>query len=138
MYDGERSETYKHLEDKVRLGPFTLGQWASLFVMALLGALFGLYWSPFPTKLTIIVSVYVGAGPPLAAYLLEGRDFDVWRTMLAVWVWARGEKHYLPGGGPVPEAGYVVRVPPPVVRPEPRAPGDAAALRNRLEEVWHG
>lgn len=138
MYDDERSETYKHLEDRVRLGAFTLGQWASLFVMALLGAMFGLYWSPLPTKPTIVVSVWLAGGPVLVAYALEGREFDVWRTLCAIWVWARGEKHYLPGGGPVPEAGYVVQAPAPVERPEPRSPADAAALTNRLEEVWHG
>lgn len=138
MHENERSETYKHLEDRVRLFGLTLGQMASLFVMAMVGILFGLYASPLPPGPTIMVSVLTAGSPVVLAYAVTGRELEVWGTLFAVGRWARSEKHYLPGGGPLPEAGYVVVKPTPPPLAVVRPPEDAVAMRDKLEEVWDG
>ena len=57
-----RHPTYKHLEARLRLGAFSLGQWAQIAAAGVAAAVFGGYLSPFSTQVTIFVSI-VGAGP---------------------------------------------------------------------------
>ena len=52
-----RHPTYKHLDAKLRLGSFSLGQWAQITVAGVVAALFGGYVSPLPTQATIFVSI---------------------------------------------------------------------------------
>ena len=54
-----------HLEDRLRLGAFSLGQWAQITTAAIAAALFGGYVSPLPAQATIFVSI-IGAGVPVA------------------------------------------------------------------------
>ena len=69
-----RHPTYKHLEAKLRLGSFSLGQWAQITAAGALAAAFGVYVSPFPASVTIFVSI-VGAGMPVAlSYGAMGLD----------------------------------------------------------------
>ena len=60
-----RHPTYKHLEGRLRLGAFTLGQWAQITVAGTAAAVFGAYLSPLPTRVTIFVAI-LGAGLPVA------------------------------------------------------------------------
>ena len=62
-----RHVTYKHLESRLRIGAFSLGQWAQITAAGVAAALFGGYLSPFPTQVTIFISV-LGAGLPVAVH----------------------------------------------------------------------
>jgi hypothetical protein len=130
-----RNETYKHLEDPTRLSGLTLGQWAALFASAVTAIVFGLYLSPLPPGVTIGLSIFV-AGLPLAlSYAVSGFDMAISQTIAAVYRWARGAKHYLPGGGE-PPGGYVVARAPDDEGHVARAPEELAAARRELEAAW--
>jgi hypothetical protein len=130
-----RNETYKHLEDPTRLSGLTLGQWAALFGSAVVAIVFGLYLSPLPPGVTIGLSIFV-AGLPLAlSYAVSGFDMAISQTIAAVYRWARGAKHYLPGGGE-PPSGYVVARTPDDQHQVARAPEELAAARRELEGAW--
>lgn len=121
--------TYKHLEDKLRLGAFTLGQWAQIATAAALAAVFGIYVSPLPATATIFVSI-VGAGLPVAlAYGAMGLDFSVAQLAASAWRYWRAPRHYLPGPGRS-AIGYLVERPLDADRDEPQAPasGERGAL----------
>ena len=45
-----RHPTYKHLEARLRLGAFSLGQWAQITAAGVAAAVFGGYVSPLPTQ----------------------------------------------------------------------------------------
>jgi hypothetical protein len=135
--DRERNETYKHLEDPTRLGPLTIGQWAALFPATLAAILFGMYVSPLPPGPTIIVSVWLAGFPVALSWVVTGKDLAVKDTMVFVWRWVRGEKHYLPGPG-TGTAGYVVERVVERVRVA-RPAGDTVRARDELRGVWdHG
>src|SRR3954454_22731615 len=96
-FGGPRHETYKHLEDPLRLSGLTIGQWAGLLGSGLVAIVFGLYLSPLPPGPTSGLSLFV-AGLPLAlSYAVSGFDMAISQTIAAVDRWARSAKHYLPG-----------------------------------------
>jgi hypothetical protein len=131
---GPRNETYKHLEDPLRLSGLTIGQWVGLLGSGLVAIVFGLYLSPLPPGVTIGVSLFV-AGLPLAlSYAVSGFDMAISQTIAAVYRWARGAKHYLPGAE-APAAGYVV-LRTPGERHVPRSPEQIAAARRQLQGAW--
>ena len=102
-----RHPTYKHLEAKLRLGAFSLGQWAQITAAAVAAALFGGYVSPLPTQVTIFVSI-VGAGLPVAvSYGAMGLEFSVAQFARASWSYWREPRRFLAGAGR-PSLGYVV------------------------------
>src|SRR4051794_5624574 len=134
-FGGPRNETYKHLEDPLRLSGLTIGQWAGVLGAGLVAIVFGLYLSPLPPGATIGVSLFV-AGLPLAlSYAVSGFDMAISETIAAVYRWARGAKHYLPGAEP-PPAGYVVLRTPDDERHVPRSPEEIAAARRQLQGAW--
>ena len=101
-----RHPTYKHLEAKLRLGSFSLGQWAQITAAGAAAAVFGVYLSPFPVSVTIFVSI-VGAGMPVAlSYGAMGLEFAVGEFAAAAWRYWREPRRYLPGAGD-PSHGYV-------------------------------
>jgi hypothetical protein len=103
-----RHPTYKHLEARLRLGAFTVGQWMQITAAGALAAVFGVYLSPFPTTVTIFVAI-VGAGLPIAAsYGAMGLEFSVGQFAAAAWRHWRHPRRYLPGPGAA-ASGYVVR-----------------------------
>jgi len=130
-----RNETYKHLEDPMRLGGLTLGQWTALCGSALVAIVFGLYLSPLPPGVTIGISLFVAGLPIALSYAVSGVDLGLSDTLAAVYRWARSAKHYLPGGGDVP-AGYVVQRPLEDERHAARPAEDVAAARAQLEGAW--
>lgn len=102
-----RHPTYKHLEARLRLGPFSLGQWAQLTAAAIAAALFGGYLSPFSAQVTIFVAI-VGAGMPVAiTYGAMGLEFSVSQFTRSAWRYWRAPRRYLPGAGN-PPTGYMV------------------------------
>lgn len=115
-----RHPTYKHLEARLRIGPFSLGQWAQITTAAAAAAVFGGYVSPLPTQATIFVSI-VGAGLPVAiSYGAMGLEFSVTQFVRAGWRYWRQPRRFLAGGGQE-ATGYAV-LPEPVttgVRSEP-------------------
>ena len=75
-----RHPTYKHLEAPLRLGSFSLAQWAQIAAAGIAAAAFGAYLSPLPTTATIFVAI-VGAGLPVAlSYGAMGLEFSVGRV----------------------------------------------------------
>jgi hypothetical protein len=102
-----RHPTYKHLEARLRLGAFSLGQWAQITAAGVAAALFGAYLSPFPTQVTIFVSI-AGAGLPVAAsYGAMGLEFSVAQFARAGLRYWRQPRRFLAGPGE-PTAGYAV------------------------------
>ena len=102
-----RHPTYKHLEARLRLGAFSLGQWAQITAAAIAATVFGGYLSPFPTQVTIFVAI-VGAGLPVAvSYGAMGLQFSVAQFTRAAWRYWRAPRRYLAGPGQ-PTTGYVV------------------------------
>jgi hypothetical protein len=102
-----RHPTYKHLEGRLRLGAFSLGQWAQITGAGVAAAVFGGYVSPLPTQLTIFVAI-VGAGLPVAvSYGAMGLEFSVAQFARAGWRYWRDPRRYLAGAG-APSVGYVV------------------------------
>ena len=129
-----RQETYKHLEDPLRPGGLTLGQWATLVASALGAILFGLYVSPLPAGPTISISLFLAGLPAGVSYAAGGFDLSIADSTRAIWRWARSDKHYLPGPG-TPAAGYVViqRDDAPA---QARGQDDPRTARRRLENAW--
>jgi hypothetical protein len=130
-----RNETYKHLEDPMRLSGLTLGQWGGLAASAMVAIVFGLYVSPLPSGITLTLSLFV-AGLPLALpYAVSGFDMAMSDTLAAVYRWARGPKHYLPAAVEA-ASGYLVVRTPDDAGYRARPSEDIAAARRQLEEVW--
>jgi hypothetical protein len=125
-----RHPTYKHLEARLRLGAFSLGQWAQITAAGIAAALFGGYVSPLPTQATIFVSI-VGAGLPVAlSYGAMGLEFSVAQFARAAWRYWRQPRRFLAGGGE-PTPGYVVLADPVTAA----APADAHS-RREAELLW--
>ncbi len=102
-----RHPTYKHLEASLRLGAFTLGQWAQITTAGIAAAVFGGYLSPLPTQATIFVAI-VAAGLPVAVtYGAMGLEFSVALFARAAWRYWRSPRRYLPGPGGE-TSGYLV------------------------------
>jgi hypothetical protein len=122
--------TYKHLDAKLRLGAFTVGQWAQIGLAGVIAAVFGVYVSPLPSTVTIFVSI-LGAGLPVAlSYGAMGLEFSVGQFVGSAWRYWRSPRHYLPGSGQE-LAGYVVE-------PTPDPPNERAAAASPTsgDELW--
>ena len=102
-----RHVTYKHLESRLRIGAFSLHQWAQITAAGVAAALFGGYLSPFGTQVTIFISV-LGAGLPVAvSYGAMGLEFSVTEFARAGWRYWRESRRFLPGAGESTH-GYVL------------------------------
>lgn len=98
---------YKHLEAKLRIGEFTIGQWAGLIIGLLTAAIWGMYVSPFGTQLTLFTACYIGALPVGAIFLATVSDIDVVLVLRSAVSWRRAEGRFLAGPGPSTN-GYVL------------------------------
>ena len=130
-----RNETYKHLEDPLRLSGLTIGQYAALSGTTIAAIVFGLYISPLPAGVTMALSLFLAGLPISISYAVSGFDVSVMDTIAALYRWARDDKHFLPGAG-APPAGYVVARPGTEERPPTRSPEDVASARHQLEGAW--
>ena len=132
--------TYKHLEASLRLGAFSLAQWAQVLVAVVLALTFGIYLSPLPLTPTIFVSIVLAGSPLALSYGAMAQEWSVTDALGAQWRWLRRPRCYLPG--PSDQAiGYIVLAEEPA-HPEPgmhgRAyrPSDAAAVDQSGEPLW--
>jgi hypothetical protein len=130
-----RNETYKHLEDPLRLSGLTIGQYAAMAGTTLVAIVFGLYISPLPTGVTMGLSLFLAGLPIAISYAVSGFDVSVADTIAALYRWAREDKHFLPGAGETP-TGYVVAQISSDQRPPSRSPEDVASARRQLEGAW--
>ncbi len=130
-----RNETYKHLEDPLRLSGLTVGQYAALSGTTLVAIVFGLYLSPLPPGVTMGLCLFLAGLPIALSYAVSGFDVAMTETISALYRWARDDKHYLPGAGE-PSAGYVVAQAGGEQHPQSRSPEDVASARRQLEGAW--
>ena len=125
-----RHPTYKHLEARLRLGAFSLGQWGQITAAGVAAALFGGYLSPFPTPVTIFVSI-VAAGLPVAvSYGAMGLEFSVAQFAQAAWRYWRQPRRFLAGAGE-PSPGYRV-----LAEQTPASESPSAQQRPEGELLW--
>lgn len=99
--------TYKHLEASLRLGPFSLGQWAQILVAGVLALVFGIYLSPLPVAPTIFGSIVLAGSPLAMSYGVMAHEWSVTDAVRAQWQWLRRPRAYLPGPSR-DGSGYVV------------------------------
>jgi hypothetical protein len=130
-----RNETYKHLEDPLRLSGLTIGQYVALCGTTLVAIVFGLYLSPLPPGVTMGVSLFLAGLPIALSYAVSGFDVAITDTLAALYRWAREDKHLMPGAGETP-AGYVVARAGDEERPPTRSSEDVAIARRQLEGAW--
>jgi hypothetical protein len=130
-----RNETYKHLEDPLRLSGLTIGQYTALCGTTLVAIVFGLYLSPFSPGVTIGVSLFLAGLPVSLSYAVSGADIAISDTLIFLYRWVRGDKHFLPGAGDTP-VGYVVAQSGTEQRPPMRSSEDVALARRQLEGAW--
>jgi hypothetical protein len=101
------NRAYKTLGDKLRLGLFTVGQWAAMTVIALAAITWMVYVSPFGPVLTLVTTVY-GAGVPAGVVLIVSlAEFRPWIYAEAWLSHRRRDGRYLPGAGSASN-GYIV------------------------------
>ena len=94
-----RHPTYKHLEGRLRLGAFTLGQWAQITAAGTAAAVFGAYLSPLPTRVTIFVAILAAGLPVAVSYGAMGLEFSIGQLLAAAWRYWRMPRRYPPGAG---------------------------------------
>lgn len=100
--------TYKHLEDRFRIGPCSLGQWAQLFASVIAGLTFGLYLSPFSIQITISISILLAGVPFAVSYAAMDTEFSVSELARIAAGFYRTPRHYPPGAGESDRPGYRV------------------------------
>jgi len=124
---------YKHLQDKLKLGEFTIVQWVGLILSVLTMILFGSVVCPnigIHGKVSLVLSIYVGficGGPIIASGYFE---VNLLKLLSAILAWKRTPSRYRPGPGEN-FTGYVIEVDPQTQREERRSampPLDLARL----------
>ena len=91
--------TYKHLQDPVKLGPFSFVQWTQLAICGLLA--YGVSkLLPLPAEWSLSFGITICGTPAAAAMVAMQADFDVLAFTLAVARWYRKRGRYLPGADP--------------------------------------
>jgi hypothetical protein len=130
-----RNETYKHLEDPLRLSGLTIGQYAAMSATTLVAIVFGLYLSPLSPGVTIGLSLFMAGLPISLSYAVSGADMAISDTIVSLYRWARDDKHFLPGAGELRD-GYVVARAGAEEPPAPRSTEDVARARRQLEGAW--
>lgn len=114
--------TYKHLEDRIRLGGLTLGQWTQLLVGGLAAYVLSTLL-PLPGSWSLSVAVTVCGLPAADAIAFMSADFDVLGWARAAVTWLRSAKRY-EGSALVARAhagaGIAISEPGPAFDPESR------------------
>jgi hypothetical protein len=122
---------YKHLNARLKIGEFTVGQWAVVFAGLLVTLLWGFYLSPFGPYVSVITAVYFGGLPISLAFVASFAEFNLWRFGRAAWKWGLAQGRYTPGAGSTAK-GYVIT-------PDPRARHAATRAGNGqpdLSTLW--
>jgi hypothetical protein len=104
------NRAYKTLGDKLRLGAFTLSQWAAITFVALGAITWAIYITPFGPVLTMVTTIY-GAGVPIGLVLVASiAEFRPWLYAEAWAGYSRRDGRYLPGAGDDVHGYFVSRV----------------------------
>ncbi|HMW46508.1 MAG TPA: hypothetical protein P5138_11690 [Solirubrobacterales bacterium] len=103
---------YRHLEEPVKIGDFTLGQIAGFLVAAMLAMLWGFVISPLPPIWSLFTAIYIGGLPAMAVLFASTTDFDAFRMVKAYVLFQRRPGRFVPGAGRLEDRGYVVKKPP--------------------------
>ncbi len=106
------NQAYRHLEEPVKIGDFTLLQIAGFLIAAMLAMLWGFVLSPLPPMLSLFTALYVGGLPAMAVLFASTTDFDVIRMVKAYFKFQRRPGRFLPGPGQIEDVGYMVKKPP--------------------------
>lgn len=126
---------YKHLESKLRIGEFTLMQWAIIVASALLGLLWGFKLSPLPHWLTMFTAIYIAGIPVAVVFIASLMEFQANVMVGAVVSFWRAQKHYLPGGGTTAQ-GYWIDVDEEADSPRRTHAQPETVVPLNLEELW--
>lgn len=127
--------TYKHLEAKLRMGPFSLGQWAQVFAAVLLALGFGIYLSPLPVTATIFVSIVVAGSPLALTYGAMAQEWSVADALRAQWRRLRQPRCHLPGPAHTGTGYLVLAEEPAATRPVPGSAGESGGEEAALWDV---
>lgn len=103
---------YRHLEEPVKIGDFTLLQVAGFLIAAMVAMLWGFVLSPLPPLWSLFTAIYIGGLPAMAVFFASTTDFDVTRVVKAYIKFQRRPGKFLPGPGQIDDCGYVVKKPP--------------------------
>lgn len=125
-----RHTTYKHLEARLRIGAFSIGQWTQITIAAVLAAAFGGYLSPLPAQATIFVSILLAGLPVAVSYGAMGMEFSVGDFVVAAVRYWREPRLFPPGPGE-PTVGYALHADAPSPSDVDR-PADTAAEGSLL------
>lgn len=123
---------YKHLESKLKIGDFTIGQWFCAFVGVLLMLVWGIYISPFGSYLTIITAVYLGGVPIALALVTTYAEVNLLGMVRAAARWYRTDGVYAAGPGQN-AIGYSVK---PDAKTTRTARRDAELTTLDLDTLW--
>jgi hypothetical protein len=61
--------SYRHLDAKLRIGEFSLGQWAAIASGGLVAIVYAVYLHPLGDYLTLATAIYIAGVPALLALL---------------------------------------------------------------------
>jgi hypothetical protein len=90
---------YKHLDAKLRISEFTVGQWFIMIASTLVAIAYGRYVSPFGAGLTLATAVYVGGLPIAIVIVANFSEFDFGLLVRCAVRWRRLDARYMPGPG---------------------------------------
>jgi hypothetical protein len=121
--------TYKHLEDRLKIGELTPMQWFSIFAGVSIGLVWAMWISPLPTLLTIGTAFYIGGVPALLGFFAGAAEFNLAQTIGARMAWRRNPGRYGPGGGE-PRPPYLVK-------PDPREARQQARQTASTPDLLH-
>ena len=124
--------TYKHLEQSLRIGAFTLSQWAQILLATVLALIFGVYLSPLPLTVTIFISIVLAGSPLALSYGAMSQEWSVAEALRAQWRWLRHPRRYLPGPSGAGRGYVVLRAP----APPPEVTSAARSTRDERSELW--
>lgn len=99
--------SYKHLNSKLRIGEFTVGQWAVVFFGVMLMLAWGFYLSPLSPYLSIVTAVYLGGLPIGLALIASYAELNLWRFGRSAWKWTLAPGRYAAGPG-AQTSGYLI------------------------------
>jgi hypothetical protein len=123
--------TYKHLQDPVKLGWFSLAQWMQLAVCGLIAYALSTVL-PLPDLWALSIAITICGSPVAAAMVAMQADFDVLAFTRAAVRWTRRRRHYLPGADPSGSpTGYHLLVP---IAPD--APDALAQVILKPDALW--
>jgi hypothetical protein len=111
--------TFKHLEDRLKIGELTPMQWAGIFGGLIVGLIWAIWLSPLPTLLTLGSAFYIGGVPTVLGFYAGAAEFNLALTVRSRLAWRRNPGRYGPGGGR-PRDPYLVKPDPRDLRKQAR------------------